>query len=143
MCYLSAPQPTLGLSWGDSLIHPMLITVFLQFLTWRSLGPSSQGPSLSRTLCSITSTSLSNDNYQMFFRFVNCVCSRCYYIKNSAKKRYKIFQHASPIARQNIPKCFLSPRTTWNILQSARIKKSYKTHRCQTEIKFAWPQKRT
>ena len=32
----------------------------------------------------------------MFFRFFNCVHSRCCYNKNSAKKQYKIFQHASP-----------------------------------------------
>ena len=29
--YLAAPRPTLGHYWGDSLIHLMLITTFLQF----------------------------------------------------------------------------------------------------------------
>ena len=28
MCYLAAPQPTLGHSWGDSLTPPLLISVF-------------------------------------------------------------------------------------------------------------------
>ena len=30
-CYLAVPLPTLGHSWGDSLINPMLITAFAQF----------------------------------------------------------------------------------------------------------------
>ena len=88
--------------------------------------PKLESVILSRTLCSRTSISLSNDNYQFFFRFVNCAHSWCCYNKNSAKKWHKIFQHASPITRQNILNCFLSARTTWNILQSTKIKSPIK-----------------
>ena len=37
-CNLTAPWPTLCLSWGDSLNNPMLITAYYSCLTWRSLG---------------------------------------------------------------------------------------------------------
>ena len=31
-CYLAVPRPTLGHSWGDNLINPMIITAFVKFL---------------------------------------------------------------------------------------------------------------
>ena len=78
----------------------------------------------------------------MYFRFVNCVRSRCYYYynensaKNKNKNRYEIFQHASLIARQNIPKCFLSPRTTLNICKVQESKSPIKLTSKKRKLNF-------
>ena len=42
-CYLTAPQPTFGHSWGESLTDPMLIIAFSTIVTRRLPGASQRG----------------------------------------------------------------------------------------------------
>ena len=56
--------------------------------------------------------------------------------KSKNKNRYEIFQHASLIARQNIPKCFLSPRTTLNICKVQESKSPIKLTSKKRKLNF-------